>query len=187
LLTDRTSRTYPPLPLGASNGITTSTVPRARHSRRVTLDQFGPGAVASERLLNLGRTVTELATLQLAAEGSALSTTREQHPAAIDQATDDDALHPGQFLAAGLAVCFLGALLGTAAKAGCQVPPNVSVDASVDVGTGPVGVPTVRLLLHVALPGLNAWAAQDMLTQAHSVCPYTHVSRDAVDVVLRAA
>jgi Ohr subfamily peroxiredoxin len=162
-------------------------MPGSRHSRRVGLAQFGPEAALAERLLDLGRTVTELATQQLASEGSDPSSSSEHAPAGSHESVDDDALHPGQFLAAGFAACFLGALLRTAAKAGCQVPSNVSVDASVDVGTGPVGVPTVRLLLHVALPGLNAWAAQDMLTQAHNVCPYTHVSRDAVDVVLRAA
>lgn len=184
---DGSRRTQGPLPSNACDRVSAFTAPRARHSRHVRLDQFGHEPIASERLFDLGRVVTELATLQLVSEGSARASASDQDPTETDRSDDEEVIHPGQCLAAGSAANFLGALLLAASKGGSQVPPDTSVDASVDIGTGPVGEATVRLLLHVALPGLTAWAAQGLLAHAHDLCPYAHISRDAVDVLLRAA
>lgn len=184
---DGTSRTQGPLPSEACNRLVAFVPAQGRHNRQVRLDQFGPAPIPSERLLDLGRAVTELGALQLASGRGTLPLGSEQEPAGTEPSSDDDIVDPRQCLAAGAAAGFLGALLLAASKGGSEVPPNTSVDATVDIATGPVGEATVRLLLHVALPGLTAWAAQDLLARAHHACPYTHISHDAVDVVLRAA
>ena len=94
--------------------------------------------------------------------------------------------NPEQLFAAGYSACFIGAMRAVAGKQGIALPPDLSIDAEVDLG--PVGQAfgvAVRMAIH--LPGMEAGAAQALVDAAHQVCPYSNATRGNIPVELRLA
>lgn len=91
--------------------------------------------------------------------------------------------NPEQLFAAGWSACFLGAM-GLAAKAMKVVlPPDLAVDAEVDLGmTG--GAYFLQARLTVSLPGLERGVAQSILDAAHQTCPYSKATRGNIGVTI---
>jgi lipoyl-dependent peroxiredoxin len=92
--------------------------------------------------------------------------------------------NPEQLFAAGWSACFLSAIKLVAGKKKITLPPDVAVDAEIDLGLthGNFGL---AARLNVSLPGVEHEVAQELVDAAHQVCPYSRSTRGNVDVVLK--
>ena len=97
--------------------------------------------------------------------------------------TGGDATNPEQLFAAGYSACFIGALKFVGAQQKVKIPADTSVRAEVGIGQIPAGF-GLDIDLHISLPGLDRAIVNDLVTQAHQVCPYSNATRDNVEVRL---
>jgi Ohr subfamily peroxiredoxin len=97
--------------------------------------------------------------------------------------TSGTGTNPEQLFAAGYSACFIGAIKAVAGMKKIDVPADLSIDASVDLGKIPAGY-GIAVRLVVSLPGMDRAAAQDLIDAAHQVCPYSNATRGNIDVVL---
>ncbi|WP_268745931.1 Ohr family peroxiredoxin [Croceibacterium mercuriale] len=91
--------------------------------------------------------------------------------------------NPEQLFACGYAACFLSALLFISGRRKISLSDDSKVTAQVGIGARADGGgfgPDVGL--SVSLPGLEPQVAEDLLTEAHRVCPYSHPAREGLDV-----
>jgi osmotically inducible protein OsmC len=96
-----------------------------------------------------------------------------------------DGNNPEQLFAAGYSACFLGALKFAAGKAKIKVPDDSTVTAKVGIGPRDDGTGFgLDVDLAVSLPGMDRAQAEDLVQQAHIVCPYSHATRGNIDVRL---
>ncbi|ADZ71098.1 organic hydroperoxide resistance protein [Polymorphum gilvum] len=98
-----------------------------------------------------------------------------------------DGANPEQLFAAGYAACFLSALKFVAGQDGIRVPADAAVTASVGIGPRSAGGFGLTVALEIALPGLDADAAEALVARAHEVCPYSNATRGNIDVGLTLA
>ncbi len=96
--------------------------------------------------------------------------------------TKGDGTNPEQLLAVGWSSCFLSAIKHVAAKSKVKLPPDVAVDAEVDLGTTD-GRYFIQARLNVNLPGIDGETAQKIVDGAHLECPYSKATRGNIDVV----
>jgi lipoyl-dependent peroxiredoxin len=61
------------------------------------------------------------------------------------------------------------------------LPPDLAVDAEVDLGTAG-GEYFLQARLNVSLPGLDREVAQALTDAAHQTCPYSKATRGNIDV-----
>lgn len=92
--------------------------------------------------------------------------------------------NPEQLFAAGWSACFIGAMGRAAAKMKISLPVDRSVDAEVDLGTAGEEF-LLQARLHVSLPGLEREVAQAVVDAAHQICPYSKLTRNNINVVIR--
>lgn len=140
----------------------------------------------SERLLALGQAACLLGVMRLASDAVEEPLGAAAAPADGPDSSVEDEVTPERLLATGYAACFLGALSAVASEGQDQAPDN-SVAATVTLGSRWLGEARFAVRLDVTLPGLDRGTAMALLERAHGVCPYPHVSRDAVGVTLQAA
>lgn len=91
--------------------------------------------------------------------------------------------NPEQLFAAGYSACFLGALKFVAAREKVKLDESTSVTGKVGIGPIPTGF-GIEVDLTVSLPGIAPEQAQDLVAQAHIVCPYSNATRNNIDVRL---
>ncbi|WP_433534883.1 organic hydroperoxide resistance protein [Micromonospora sp. CA-249363] len=91
--------------------------------------------------------------------------------------------NPEQLFAAGYAACFHSALRIVGRRAKADVTGSV---VSAEVGIGPNGSGGFGLTaqLVVDLPAVPRETAEQLVEQAHQVCPYSNATRGNIDVVL---
>lgn len=94
--------------------------------------------------------------------------------------------NPEQLFAAGWSACFIGAMGRAAKEKDLVLPPDVAVDAEVDLGSGEGGF-FLQARLRVSLPGLPREQGQALIEAAHQLCPYSRMSRGNIDVTLALA
>jgi osmotically inducible protein OsmC len=94
--------------------------------------------------------------------------------------------NPEQLFSAGSAACLLGALRLVSGKAGVKLDDATGVTAQIGIGRTPEG--GFGLTGHIIgyLPGLSQEVADDLVEQAHEVCPYSNATRGNVDVAVSA-
>ncbi len=92
-----------------------------------------------------------------------------------------NATNPEQLFAAGYSACFLSALKFIAGQAKTALPADAAVSATVGIGPVPTGF-GLEVDLAVALPGMDANAAQALVDKAHQVCPYSNATRNNIEV-----
>ncbi|WP_306855466.1 organic hydroperoxide resistance protein [Cupriavidus necator] len=80
--------------------------------------------------------------------------------------------NPEQLLAAGWSACFIGALGLAAGKMSVGLPPDLSVDAEVDLGRAGEAY-LLQARLNVRIPGIERAVAQALVDTAHQTCPYS--------------
>ncbi len=96
--------------------------------------------------------------------------------------------NPEQLFAAGYSACFLGALKFVAGKAEIPIPAETTVSAQ--VGIGPRDDQAgfgIEVELTVTIPGMEKAIAEDLVAQAHVVCPYSHATKGNIPVTLSVA
>lgn len=96
--------------------------------------------------------------------------------------------NPEQLFAAGYAACFLSALkfVGAQSQHG-RVPADASVSATVGIGPRADRGFGLAVTLTIALPGLEQAAAEALVAEADTVCPYSHAVRGNIAVRIEVA
>ncbi|TCO81770.1 Ohr subfamily peroxiredoxin [Plasticicumulans lactativorans] len=93
--------------------------------------------------------------------------------------------NPEQLFAAGYSACFLGAVKFVAAQQKVKIADDSTVTATVGIGPRDDGTGFgLDVALAVSLPGLDRETAEAVVAQAHIVCPYSHATRNSLDVRL---
>ena len=91
--------------------------------------------------------------------------------------------NPEQLFAAGYSACFLGALKFVAGKAKVALPADTRIVGKVGIGPIPSGF-GIQAELEITVPGLPRQQVQELVEQAHIVCPYSNATRGNIDVSL---
>ncbi len=97
-----------------------------------------------------------------------------------------EGVNPEQLFATGYAACFLGAMKFVASQGGPKVPAEANVTSTVGIGPRSEGGFGLEIALAVSLPGLPREEAEALVEKAHQVCPYSHATRNNIDVKLTA-
>lgn len=90
--------------------------------------------------------------------------------------------NPESLFAAGYAACFGSALNGVAKAQGLDTSES-TVTARVTLGQTDTGV-GLAVTLEGRIPGVDEAKAQELMEQAHQVCPYSKATRGNIDVTL---
>ncbi|HTF44573.1 MAG TPA: organic hydroperoxide resistance protein [Terriglobales bacterium] len=96
--------------------------------------------------------------------------------------TSGTGTNPEQLFAAGWSACFLSAIKIVAARVKVRLPPDLAVDAEVDLGTTGCGY-LLQARLNVNLPGIEREVAQALVDGAHRECPYSKATHGNINVV----
>jgi lipoyl-dependent peroxiredoxin len=90
--------------------------------------------------------------------------------------------NPEQLFSAGYAACFLGALRLVAGKSKVKLDDATNVTVEVGFGKDSEGGFGLTGKIVGYLPGLEQSVADDLVHQAHGVCPYSKATKGNVDV-----
>lgn len=91
--------------------------------------------------------------------------------------------NPEQLFAAGYSACFLGALKFVAGKQKVALPADTRITGKVGIGQIPTGF-GIEAELTISAPGIARDVLQELVNQAHVVCPYSNATRGNIDVTL---
>jgi lipoyl-dependent peroxiredoxin len=91
--------------------------------------------------------------------------------------------NPEQLLAAGWSACFESAMGIAARKRRIALPPDLAIDAEVDLNLSEVGY-FLRARLNISVPGLEREVAQALADEAHQSCPYSKATQGNIDVAI---
>lgn len=89
--------------------------------------------------------------------------------------------NPEQLFAAGWSACFEGALGLAAGKRKVKLPQDSAIDAEIDL-CNDAGAYFLQARLNVSLPGLHRDVAQQLVDEAHTICPYSKATRGNIAV-----
>ena len=99
-----------------------------------------------------------------------------------------EGVNPEQLFATGYAACFLSALRFIAGRRKLTLSDESTVEATVGIGARPDGAGFgLDVALSVSLPDLEPDLARQLVDEAHSVCPYSHLTREGLNVRLSLA
>lgn len=104
-------------------------------------------------------------------------------PKAMGGNGKEGATNPEQLFAAGYAACFEGAL-GVAARNAKMSLKDVTIESFVHIGKAEDGGFGIAADLHVNIPGIEQGTAEDLVAQAHQICPYSRATRGNIEVNL---
>lgn len=92
---------------------------------------------------------------------------------------------PEDLFAAGYAACFGGAVELVARQQNLPAR-DMAVEAAVGIGKTDAGTFGLKVDLTVRMTGVSQEVADRLVRDAHQVCPYSHATRNNVDVGLKA-
>jgi Ohr subfamily peroxiredoxin len=97
--------------------------------------------------------------------------------------------NPEQLFASGYAACFLGAMKFAASqdKALPRIPTDSAVEATVGIGPRSDKGFGLAVKLVVTLPGIERAAAEALVAEADTICPYSHATRGNIEVDISVA
>lgn len=97
--------------------------------------------------------------------------------------------NPEQLFASGYAACFLGAMKFAASQdTGLpRVPADASVIATVGIGPRSDKGFGLAVELRVVLPGVERDAAEALVAEADTICPYSHAVRGNIEIAISVA
>jgi lipoyl-dependent peroxiredoxin len=92
--------------------------------------------------------------------------------------------NPEQMFAVGYSSCFIGALKLVAHEQKVLLPEDISIKSAVSFGTRPGGARgfNIDVTMAVSIPGLDKDKVQNLVNDAHQVCPYSNATRGNIDV-----
>lgn len=91
--------------------------------------------------------------------------------------------NPEQLFAAGWSACFEGAIGIAARKRKVALPPDLAIDAEVDLNLAD-GAYFLGARLNVSLSGIEQDVARALIDEAHATCPYSKATRGNIEVVI---
>jgi len=93
--------------------------------------------------------------------------------------------NPEQLFGVGYSACFLGAMKAVAPKLGVTIPADTAIDAEVDLGPTALGY-GIAVRMKITVPGFERAKAEQLVAEAHKVCPYSNATRNniAVDITV---
>ncbi len=97
-----------------------------------------------------------------------------------------EGVNPELLFSAGYAACFLGALRLVAKNNDVTLDDATGITAQIGFGKDSEGGFGITANLVGYLPGLDQAKADDLMQQAHQVCPYSKATRGNLDVALSA-
>ena len=95
------------------------------------------------------------------------------------------ATNPEQLFAAGYAACFHGALKLVASRSKATIR-DTAVTAEVSIGAVDGGAFQLAVALHAEIGGVDQETADQLVEQAHQVCPYSNATRGNIEVTVDA-
>mgnify|MGYP000072423081 FL=1 len=93
------------------------------------------------------------------------------------------ATNPEQLFAVGYSACFMGAMKHVASLKKMKIPDDASIDASVSIGPIPQGF-GIAVEMGISLPNMDRKIAQEIISEAHQICPYSNATRGNIEVDL---
>jgi len=93
--------------------------------------------------------------------------------------------NPEQLFAAGYAACFHSALRAVARQAKVDLG-ETTITANVSLNRSDEGAYILSAKLAAHLPGRTQAQADELVAQAHKVCPYSNATRGNIDVEVSA-
>jgi lipoyl-dependent peroxiredoxin len=96
--------------------------------------------------------------------------------------TSSTGTNPEQLFAAAWSGCYLSAVKIVAAAMKVKLPPEVAIDAEVDLCKANGGH-VIQARLNVTLPGIDDEVAQKIVNAAHLECPYSKATHGNINVV----
>ena len=76
-------------------------------------------------------------------------------------------------------------MAAVARKRKMRLPADAAIDAEVDLNLNVAdGTYHLRARLNVGLPGIDRTLAQDIVNEAHQICPYSRATRGNIDVTI---
>lgn len=91
--------------------------------------------------------------------------------------------NPEQLFAAGYSACFGSAINHVALQKRLRI--ESSVTARVSIGKKENGGFQLAVEMDVNIPGLDQKEAEELVKEAHQVCPYSNATRNNVEVTLK--
>jgi Ohr subfamily peroxiredoxin len=92
--------------------------------------------------------------------------------------------NPEQLFGVGYSACFLGAMKAVAPKLQLTVPADTAIDAEVDLGPTSLGY-GIAVRLDITLPGMERAKAEQLVAEAHKICPYANATRNNIEVTIK--
>ena len=94
-----------------------------------------------------------------------------------------DGANPEQFFAAGYSACF-GSALAHVARGKKIDLGDYTVTATVEIGKNEDDMFQLAVVLDCYLPTVDTETGEDLVNEAHEVCPYSRATMDNIDVTL---
>lgn len=94
-----------------------------------------------------------------------------------------DHSNPEQLFAAGYSACFGSALEMIAKNADVDLG-DYSVTATIDLGQTEDKDLELSAILDIYIPDIDVETGENLINEAHEVCPYSRATRDNIDVTL---
>ncbi len=91
--------------------------------------------------------------------------------------------NPEQLFAAGYSACFGSAINHVALKQRKRIESTVT--AKVSIGNKPEGGFMLAVEMDVEISGMEQKEAEELVNEAHQVCPYSNATRNNVEVTLK--
>jgi osmotically inducible protein OsmC len=88
--------------------------------------------------------------------------------------------NPEQLFAVGWSACFTSAIKIIAGEKKVKLPPEMAIDAEVELWNGTDGY-SLKARLNVSLPGLDRDVAQSLVDGAEQTCPYSKATRGNIE------
>jgi len=96
-----------------------------------------------------------------------------------------DATNPEQLFAAGYAACFENAVIHVTRNASDKVKDDdIVVVGTVGMQPNGAGGFALTVALDVTISGLDQTVAEEIVAQAHAVCPYSNAVKGNIDVAI---
>lgn len=91
--------------------------------------------------------------------------------------------NPEQLFAAGYSACFIGALKFVASQDKVTLPAATKISARVGIGPIPTGF-GIEVEMDISIPGMDKQLAQSLVDRADVVCPFSHATKNNINVTL---
>ena len=96
------------------------------------------------------------------------------------------ATNPEELFAAAYAACFHNALRLVAKNKGTAISDDSKVDVAIGIGPDETSF-AIRATITAHLPGIDGPQANELMSAAHQICPYSKVTRGNMPVDLQLA